>query len=175
MDQVWQVLEHSVSPEVQHFRQGTHPGATWWLKTAIVKQDHHVGLAAMWHALQRTYPHLVRITPHCWDWRGNLIPWASSVWICQGRDVLVEAHESDWVYHVMSSDISDEIWCEQLHAWIKGSHNKTMRKQDPTTWHKWRDSIQLKENWCSEHEARLNRTHIRVISHAEDSSSAHNS
>jgi hypothetical protein len=168
MDDVWHTLENSVSPEVTHFQRGTHPGPQWWLKTAVVKQDVHLGTHTIWQALSLAHPRLIKITPHCWDWHQNLIPWAHTVWIKMGRDVQVELMGTDWVYHVISDDIGNQIWCETLDSWVKSAHNRHMKKTDPTTWHKWKHSLQLLQAWRSEHQAQQRRKQIKAITHEKD-------
>lgn len=174
LNQVWQLLEQGVPPEITHHQLKLHPGPGWWLKTAVLKQDHHMSPLNMWKHVQATHPNLIHITPHCFDWKTNLMPWACTIWLRKGKDVQVEFKDPDWIYHVVSEDISNQIWCDTFTRWIKSTHNKSMKKDDPHTWHMWIHSIQLLEHWCSEHQVQARRKQIKVITHAQDSSSTHN-
>jgi hypothetical protein len=174
LDQLWHSLENTVSPEITHFRNRTHPGPKWWLKTACVSPDHIWGILSTWRTLAKTYPGLVKVTSECYDWQGNLIPWACSIWMHVGRDILLEQSGSDWIYHVMSTDVSKDIWDQKLQLMLRSPENKHLQKCDVHTWHKWQDAIQLHTTWCSESEAQNNRKQMRVIHDSQDSSSCTN-
>lgn len=174
LDQVWDVFLHGVPPEVTHHQLNLHPGANWWLKTAVLKQEHHMSALHMWKQVQQTHADLVHITPHCFDWNQKLMPWACSIWIRKHKDVHVEFTDPHWMYHVVSEDISNQIWCDTFNRWLKGHHNKHLKKTQHNTWHMWQESIQLLEHWCSEHQAHARRRQIKVLQHEEGSSSTHN-
>lgn len=162
----WECLKQGVPPEITHFRQRSHPGKQWWLKTACVKHD-RTGLHDTWQALARTYPKLVHVSAACYDWQGQIMPWASTIWIAQERDVHVEPSGTDWVYHVMSQDISQRIWQDKL--WEILEKNTHLKQHDPDTWHNWQHVIQLHTSWRSDQHAQNLRKRMRVISHEKDS------
>lgn len=172
MQGVLQALENSVPPEVTHYHLGLHPGARWWLKTAVAKQDDHLQLMKVWQVIQQAHPKLVKITPHCFDWHQNLIPSACTIWIQQGRDVDVQIQGQDFTYHVVSSDVTFNAWGSQFRSWLRSKHNKQMKESDPDTWHKCDQIAQLLRGWCTESQAQIRRQMLKVVTDAQDSSPA---
>jgi hypothetical protein len=166
LSHAWEQLQSGVPPEITHYRAHTHPGKNWWLKTACVKNDQS-GLHDTWLALARTYPALVHVTPSCYDWHSRIMPWACTIWIAQERDVILEPSGTDWIYHVMSTDISSHVWQERL--WEILDANSHVKQSEPHTWHNWQHVIQLHTLWRSDAHAQRLRKRMRVISDEKDS------
>lgn len=86
-------LQQAVHPEIHHFRNGSHPGPGWWLKTvcpdpAIPRVD-GLGFGRSWQDFADRHPGLVRVVPVAFNWSGDIIAETFSVWVADDRDITV--------------------------------------------------------------------------------------
>lgn len=90
-------IENRVHPEVYHFRNGNHPGSTWYLKTACpmpnLSQLDKFGYGLLWSNVSDENPEIIKLVPHAYDWTGKEIPYMASVWIDIKSDVIFNYSE----------------------------------------------------------------------------------
>lgn len=87
-------LESSTHPELYHVKAGSHPGPNWYLKTIcptpnLIRADTE-GYGRSWEWFAKSNSALVKLVNIAFDWEGEKIPYASSIWIRQDIDILWE-------------------------------------------------------------------------------------
>ena len=167
---IWPLLENSVPPEVTHYQKGDHPGAGWWLKTAIPYQAQSRVYQA-WDAVQQKHPGLVCIQPSAYDWQQQWIPGVHSIWLNIRVDVSVSIMEHDFTYDIDDYDTSFNVWGKKISRALGNDKSKHPKLDD---WHMLRDVAKLMQSWTTDRQARINRRSLKIVNSEKNTSSASN-
>jgi hypothetical protein len=174
-DDVWGALNNSVPPEITHYQHQQHPGKDWWLKTAVFAGISEPPLLRVWHTLQNQHPQLIKITPTAYDWQGALIENTHTVWIANNRDVRLSYHCPDFAYEIVDQDISSNQWGVHLeHALREYAESKNLDQLIEHDWHNLLHVAEFISSWCTDHQARIKRKGMHIVSNSSSDQSTAN-
>jgi hypothetical protein len=174
-DDVWELLDSTVPPEVTHYREGSHPGMGWWLKT-VIPSDQTCSVTKAWQTLAEKNQNMITLVEVAYNWHGQIINGATSIWLRNQQDVDLDMIQGQWHYVIRPYDESVNVWGHRLADSIKIWHkfNKTSASSNHG-WHKLKDVAKLLQNWTSNQQAQIKRKGFKlVVNNQKDSShSAH--
>jgi hypothetical protein len=153
LTQAWHLLTDVTPPELTHYYQNDHPGASWWLKCAV--PDVLVDILTYWHRMHTHMPDLVHVRASAWDWQGNLIPDCHSVWIREHADVIL--HDQPYLHHEVTT------YQEGMSRFMDQVKSHEPESSDIHTWQDVNHALHLMNTHVSDREARMRRQSFRVI------------
>lgn len=85
-------IADKLNPEIHHYHRGSHPGASWYIKT-VVPQAHKLtgesrSLADFWDQVASNHPDLILITDQAYDWDGIAISGWRTIWANNRIDII---------------------------------------------------------------------------------------
>ncbi len=133
-------LEDAIHPEVFHFRNGNHPGSEWYLKTVCpmpkLRQIDKIGYGILWSNIANEHPDEVKLVAHAYDWRGDEIPYMTSVWLDVESDVIIKMEPLTGLNIVLvDRDVGKQFYIESLRTLINFTREES----------KWNEDISLDE------------------------------
>ena len=166
---VWHILSTGVPPEISHFRNQTHPGRQYWLKTVIPCREADHTLFDLWARVVQQHPSTVEITDQAYDWNGAIIPGAHSVWVREGVDVVLRQHARGADYSIMPFEDSFNSSGRLYHRQVLQAQKLDPEKSSNSDWQNLICTTQLMSTWTTDTQARARRQVFKVVKNEENS------
>ena len=167
---VWHILSTGVPPEISHFRNQTHPGRQFWLKTVIPSRDIDHHLFDLWARVIQQHSLSVQITDQAYDWFENIIPGAHSIWVREGIDVVLRQHARGADYSILPFEDSFNSSGLLYHRQVLQSQRLDCEKSLNSDWQNLISTTQLMSSWTTDTQARARRKVFKVVKNEENSS-----
>jgi hypothetical protein len=155
-------FQEGIPTEISHFRNKTHPGVGWWLKTVIPNRMVEPELFGFWKVISNRVPYLVRIVDQAWDWNGEVIQGGASIWVKTGKDVALEFKDDELGYAVQDYGDSMNAWGTILSQILVENHDLDDPDQDSNL-----KNIQaitdFMSKWTTDSQAANRRKNFKVV------------
>lgn len=169
---VWHVLESGTPPEITHYRQGSHPGINWRLKTVVGSRLDANELLVVWTLIAAQHPNLVTLCDAAFDWFETAIPDAVSVWTHQTVDIQPTLEDGLWDFVIVPWEESFNQMGKMLSRALKSK--KTKQNLDPSHWHNLHVVAQSMCSWTTDQQAQARRKGFKVSHNEADSGQGDN-
>jgi hypothetical protein len=160
-ENICSVLEACTPPEITHFQQGNHPGKRWWLKT-VVPANADSEPTQIWDRLTSQHPQLIVWVAEAYDWRGDRIPHAHSIWLRNDIDICIVRQPPGFDYTILpfedSININGHLLLHELQK-----KQKHFQKQNRADWHKLENIAHCISKWTTHNQAKNRRQKFKVI------------
>jgi hypothetical protein len=161
-------LKNAIPPEVSHFRNNSHPGIKWWLKTVVPNRNIDELLYEVWQQISTRIPSTVRLVNMAFDWHGNIIQDGVSIWICANKDVVLEYREDGlFDYSIEDSGDTFNAWGIVLNRFLEENHNMSEEPENSPL-REIQEILEFMAGATTETQAKERRTGFKVISNESE-------
>lgn len=166
------ILQSGTPPEITHFRNGNHPGKSWWLKT-VVPASAQCPLTEIWNRLAHQHPQLITWVLEAYDWQQQRIQGAHSIWLRNDVDIHIDYQDPHFDYHILPFEDSFNVSGQQLHQQLTHRAQRDFKQNHPQDWHKLKSLANFMSTWTTDSQADVRRKTWRLIASEEIDSQAH--
>ena len=167
LQSVLDIIHDGTNPEIHHFRNGTHPGTRYYIKTIIpgpriINDDTYV-FWQFWETITGRYPRIIKLVDRAYDWQGNIIEHWWTIWIEERVDILWSWSRTNGIdFHLIDYDLGLKYSGTNALELFAGSVDR-LSPEDQLCFDQLAEIAEFLKSWTSDMRAEQNRKKLTVI------------